>query len=164
MNIFFYITFPVKLALSLLTAIPKKGNLSLPKNYRGIQMLKSMAALYDRIIMNHLEQWIINIICNEQSAYRKGSSTIYHLFTIRILIEIARINNVTLYIRVFDSLIPFWWGFYFVNDARKNIFICDRMHDKDFTYIIELLNVSLNKKKCAYCPSYVDEVLACKLN
>ena len=69
MNIFFYITFPVKLALSLLTAIPKKGNLSLPKNYRGIQMLKSMAALYDRIITNCLEQWIINIICNKQSAY-----------------------------------------------------------------------------------------------
>ena len=67
MNIMFYITYPANLAISLLIAIPKKGNLSLPKNFRGIQMLQALAALYDRVITVRLEKWIK--ICYEQSAF-----------------------------------------------------------------------------------------------
>ena len=43
-NIMFYITYPISLAKSLLKAIPKKGNLMLSKNYRGIQMLTALGA------------------------------------------------------------------------------------------------------------------------
>ena len=41
MNMMFYVKYPVTLACSLLSLIPKKGNLMLPKNFRGIQMMKS---------------------------------------------------------------------------------------------------------------------------
>ena len=37
LNILFYVKYPVSLACSLLSIIPKKGDLMLPKNYRGIQ-------------------------------------------------------------------------------------------------------------------------------
>ena len=40
MNMRFYVKYPVTLASSLLSLIPKKGNLMLPKNFRGIQMMK----------------------------------------------------------------------------------------------------------------------------
>ena len=54
LNIMFYINYPVELAVSLLNAIPKPGPPS-PKNFRGIQMLRALAVLYDRIITNRLE-------------------------------------------------------------------------------------------------------------
>ena len=102
LNIMFFITYPAKLAISLLNAIPKKGDLSLPKNFRGIQMLPGMGVLYDRIINNRLKVWIRNIIHDVQTAYQKGKSTLHHIFTIRLLIEIANLKNITLYIGMFD--------------------------------------------------------------
>ena len=56
MNMMFYVNYPVELACSLLSLIPKKGNLMLPKNFRGIQMMKSLSCLYGRIIANRLKQ------------------------------------------------------------------------------------------------------------
>ena len=63
-------------------------------------MLASLGALYDRIIANRLRNWTgVNY---EQSAFQKGKSTIHQLFTLRLLIEIAKSSNVTLYIGFFD--------------------------------------------------------------
>ena len=70
----FYISYPTSLAKSLLIVIPKKGDLSLPKNYRGIQMLKAIAALYDRIIGNRIRKWLT--IAYEQTAFQKIKSTL----------------------------------------------------------------------------------------
>ena len=102
MNIFFYIAYPKKLATSLLTAIPKKGNLSLPKNYRGIQMMKVLAVIFDRIITLRIDAWIKEKISNIQSGFQKHKSTIHQIFTIRLLSAIAKKTNVSLYIGLFD--------------------------------------------------------------
>ena len=85
---------------SLLSLIPKKGNLKLPKNYRGIQMLKLLACLYDRIITNRLKLWLP--LNNNQTAFQKGKSTLIHIFTLRVLIEIVKKKNATLYIASMD--------------------------------------------------------------
>ena len=80
--------------------IPKSGNLALLANFRGVQMMKSLACLYNRIITNRLKAWLkFNI---DQSAFQKGKSTLIHIFTIRIMIEIAQRKNVTLYIYSMD--------------------------------------------------------------
>ena len=100
MNILFYISYPPKLALSILNALPKKGNLSLSKNYRGIQTLQAFGVLFDRIITNRFKFWLgVN---DEQSAFQKFKSTIHQLFTIRLIIELAKKLNITLYIGLFD--------------------------------------------------------------
>ena len=99
-NIMFYIAYPVSLAKSLLSALPKKGNLSLPVNYRGIQMLAALSALYDRILTIRLRGWcLVNYL---QSAFQQGKSTIHQIFTLRIIIELANRTNTTLYIGFFD--------------------------------------------------------------
>ena len=49
-DIMFYVEYPATLARSLLTALPKIGNLALPTNFRGIKMLAALRTLYDRII------------------------------------------------------------------------------------------------------------------
>ena len=99
-NIMFYVAYPLSLARSLLSALPKKGNLSLPVNYRGIQMLAALSALYDRILTIRLRGWcLVNYL---QSAFQQGKSTLHQKFTLRILIELAKQSNTTLYIGFFD--------------------------------------------------------------
>ena len=100
MNVMFYIKYPISMAYSLLSLIPKKGNLMLPKNFRGIQMMKSLACLFDRIITNRLKLWLpMNV---DQTAFQKLKSTLIHIFTLRILIELAKKLDKTLYIGSVD--------------------------------------------------------------
>ena len=88
MNLIFSFHHPMLLGISLLCALPKKGNLKLPRNYRGIQMMPLIAGLYDRIIANRLTRWIkVNY---EQTAFQKGKSTIHHIMTIRLITAICK--------------------------------------------------------------------------
>ena len=63
LNTLFYVAYPIKLATSLLFAIPKKGDKKLVSNLRGIQMQPLLAILYDRIIASRLVTWS-NELCN----------------------------------------------------------------------------------------------------
>ena len=72
----------------------------LPKNFRGIQMMKSLACLYDRIITNRLKPWLIFHV--DQTAFQKFKSTLIHVFTLRILIDVAQKLDLTLYIGSVD--------------------------------------------------------------
>ena len=100
LNILFFVCYPVKLAISLLIALPKKGNLRLPKNFRGIQMLSALSVLFDRVITDRLKTWLrVNDV---QSAFQKLKSTLHQLFTLRLIIEIAKRSNKCVYIGLFD--------------------------------------------------------------
>ena len=100
LNIMFFFKYPVTLALSILTTIPKKGNMSLVTNYRGIQTQTLLGILYDRIIANRLLTWAK--INPEQSAFQKGKSTINKIFILRIIIALAKRYKKCLYIGFFD--------------------------------------------------------------
>ena len=100
LNIMFFVRYPLSLATSLVSLIPKKGNLKLTKNYRGIQMLKLLACLFDRIIANRLKLWLS--FHHDQTAFQTGKSTLIHIFTLRILIEIAKRKKVSLFVASFD--------------------------------------------------------------
>ena len=99
-NMMFYVAYPIKLACSLLITIPKSGNLKLPKNFRGIQMLPALGVLYDRVISKRLEKWIY--VHDEQTGFQKGKSTLTQIFTIRLIISIALKTKTSLYIGCFD--------------------------------------------------------------
>ena len=94
LNAIFYGYYPVKLACSLLFSIPKKGNLRLPKNFRGIQMLPTLGVIYGR-----LEKW--SNVHDEQRGFQKGKSTTHQIFTIRLLKVFAKYMKITLYIGCF---------------------------------------------------------------
>ena len=100
LNMMFYVQYPVRLAISLLAAIPKKGNSTLPQNYRGIQMLPAIGAIFDRIITQRLNLWIG--VSDVQSAFQKGRSTLHQLFVMRLIINLAKKANITIYIGLFD--------------------------------------------------------------
>ena len=62
--------------------------------------LPGIGVLDDRIIANRLHRWIG--VEDEQTAFQSGKSTTHQLFTLRLLIAIARQSNITLYIGFFD--------------------------------------------------------------
>ena len=80
LNIMIFVKYRLDCVTSLLFARPKKGNLPISANYRGIQMMKAVACLFDRIITKRLSMWIC--VNEEQSADQKGKSTLNHLFTL----------------------------------------------------------------------------------
>lgn len=100
MNKIFTYGFPISLTHTSAIAIPKKGDLSIPKNYRIIQCQKMFANLFDRLISNRLKLWIN--IEEEQSAYLKGKSTLDPIFSIRLIIDIFKKKNKKLFILFID--------------------------------------------------------------
>ena len=99
-NLVFYVAYPMKFTLSLLCAIPKKGNLSLLTNFRGIHMQNLLSLVYDRIIASRLILWAK--IHPEQTAFQKGKSTLDQIFLLRTIIALIRQANMSLYIAFFD--------------------------------------------------------------
>ena len=99
-NMIFYATYPVKLTISLLHALPKKGDLSLMKNYRGIQMQPLLSLLYDRIITKRLTLWAK--FNTEQSAFQKGKGTLDQIFLLRTVRPLAKNNKSPLYIGFYN--------------------------------------------------------------
>ena len=85
---------------SLLSVIPKVGNLRLPSNYRGIQMQPLLSILYDKILSNRLLLWVK--ISPEQTAFQKGKGTIDQIFLLRLIVGLAKYYNTPLYIGFFD--------------------------------------------------------------
>ena len=100
LNLLFFCVYPLKLALSILHAIPKTGNLMLSTNYRGIQMQPLLALVYDRIIAARLLSWAK--ISHEQTAFQKGKGTLNHIFTLRVLIALCKRHKKILYVGFFD--------------------------------------------------------------
>ena len=97
-------SFPSELCLSLLSAIPKAGNLRLSDNFRGIQMLPLLANVYDRIVCNRLIRWAK--ISFEQTAFQPGKGAMDQIFLLRTIISLMKGLGKTLYVGFFDLLKP----------------------------------------------------------
>ena len=69
-NVAFIAVDAVKWAPSMLFTIPKKGNLRLPENWRGIQLSEYFNAWDDRILSNRIKLWMS--VDEFQTAYRKS--------------------------------------------------------------------------------------------
>ena len=63
-------------------------------------MMTTFACLFDRVLDARLDMWLP--ISDEQSAYQKLKSTLNHIFTLRLLIALAKHCNQPLYIGFFD--------------------------------------------------------------
>ena len=93
--------------------LPKKFRLNIPF-VRGISLKQILAKLYDTIIKDRLEKWILIPI--EQTAYQKGKFCGLHVFFVRCLISICKKLRITLFIGVTD----FEAAFDYI--SRRNLF------------------------------------------
>ena len=101
MNTVFLATYEiVKWAPSMLFSIPKKGNLKLVKNWRGIQVVEYINLWYDRILCNRIKLWMN--IDEFQTAYQRGKGCNTQIFTFRIITELAKQKKKPIYISYVD--------------------------------------------------------------
>ena len=89
---------------------PKKGDLGLAKNYRGIILTSIAAKIYNALLRNCIEPKIDNILRKNQNGFRRNKSVTSQILTIRRILEGVRAKNqlVTLlfadFTKAFDSI------------------------------------------------------------
>ena len=89
---------------------PKKGDLRLAKNYRGITLTSIAAKIYNALLRNRIEPKIDNILRKNQNGFRRNRSTTSQILTMRrILVGIrAKSLQATLlfvdFTKTFDSI------------------------------------------------------------
>ena len=89
---------------------PKKGDIGLAKNYRGITLTSIAAKIYNALLRNCIEPKIDNILRKNQNGFRRNRSTTSQILTIRRILEGARAKNLqaTLlfvdFTKAFDSI------------------------------------------------------------
>ena len=72
---------------------PKKGDLGLAKNYRGITLTPVAAKIYNVLLRNRIEPKIDNIFSKNQNGIRRNRSTTSQILTIRRILEGVRAKN-----------------------------------------------------------------------
>ena len=89
---------------------PKKGNLGLAKNYRGITLASIVVKIYNALLRNHIELKIENIFRKNQNGFQRNRSTTSQILTIRRIFEGVRAKNLQATIlfvdfaKAFDSI------------------------------------------------------------
>ena len=89
---------------------PKKGDLGLAKNYRGITVTSITAKIYNALLRNRIKPKIDNILRKNQNGFRRNRSTTSQILTIRSILEGVRAKNLqaTLlfvdFTKAFDSI------------------------------------------------------------
>ena len=89
---------------------PKKGDLGLAKNYRGITLTSIAAKIYNALLRNRIEPKIDNILRKNQNGFRRNRSTTSQILNIRRILEGVRAKNLqaTLifvdFTKAFDSI------------------------------------------------------------
>ena len=66
---------------------PKKGDLRLAKNYRGITLTSIAARIYNELLHNRIEAKIDNILRKNQNGFQRNRSTTSQILTIRRILE-----------------------------------------------------------------------------
>ena len=92
---------------SIIITIPKKGELGIPKNYRGISLTYIAAKIYNRILLHRIEYPIENILRDNHNGFRAGRSTIGHILALRRLMEGIKAENLTAVLSFIDFRQPF---------------------------------------------------------
>ena len=95
-------TVPPEWHLSALIPIPKKGDLSLRNNYRGIALMSIPAKLYNRVLLSRIRRALDSHLRNSQNGFRPHRSTTQHVLTLRRLIEGCQTKQVNLVVTFID--------------------------------------------------------------
>ena len=78
---------PTPWTQSLVTTLPKKGNLQQCQNYRTVSLISHPSKVMLKIILNRLTSQAEKIIGQEQAGFRAGRSTTEQIFNLQILCE-----------------------------------------------------------------------------
>ena len=95
---------------SQIIPLPKKGDLSLATNYRGISLMPIAAKIYNKMILNRIVPSLEPILRKNQNGFRRGRSTLSQILCLRRLLEESQAFNKDLalvfvdFSKAFDSV------------------------------------------------------------
>jgi hypothetical protein len=93
---------PSQWTSSLIVPLPKKGNLQLMTNYRGISLMSIAAKVYNRILLNRIRLPIDSLLRKNQAGFRTGRSCIQQIHILRRIMDGANIDATPLFITFID--------------------------------------------------------------
>jgi hypothetical protein len=111
----------------------KKGDVNNPENYRGISLCNISSKVYATVINCRLQKWVeLNEITGEwQAGFKKGYSTIDHMFTLMACVQKQFSLNRKLYVafidfeKCFDSINRnLLWPVLLKNNIKGKCFRC----------------------------------------
>ena len=82
--------------------IPKKGDLSVCSNYRGISLLSVPSKIFNRVILNRIKNAADPKLRDNQAGFRKNRSCKDQIATLRVIVEQSLEWNTSLYINFID--------------------------------------------------------------
>ena len=88
---------------------PKKSNLGLAKNYRGITLTSIAGKIYNTLLRNRIEPNIEKILRKNENGFRRNRSITSQILTIRRILEGVRAKNLEAtifvdFLKAFDSI------------------------------------------------------------
>ena len=89
---------------------PKKGDLGLAKNYRGITLTSIATKIYNALLRNRIEPKIYNILRKNQNGFGRNRSTTSQILTIRRIlvgVQVKNLQTTLLFVdftKAFDSI------------------------------------------------------------
>ena len=88
--------YPDNWSIGRIVSIHKKGDINNPANYRGITISSALGKLFNSILNNRLCHFLeTNILCEEQSGFRKKHRTSDHMFILKIIMAKNKNIDVT---------------------------------------------------------------------
>ena len=90
--------------------LPKKSDLGLIQNYRGITLTSIVAKIYNTLLCNRIEPKIDNILRKNQNGFQRNRSTTSQILTIRRILDDVRAKSlqpIILFVnftKTFDSI------------------------------------------------------------
>ena len=90
--------------------IPKRVDLSLGSNYRGISLTSLVANTYNRMILNRIRPYLDCHLRKNQNGFRSGRTTTSQILALRRLIEGVKDKNLEVILifidfkKAFDTL------------------------------------------------------------
>ena len=87
---------------NMIVPIPKKGNLQLMTNYRGITLMSIAAKVYNKVLFNRIMPIVDQVLRRNQAGFRKERSCIQQIHILRRLMEGATSKQLPLFITFID--------------------------------------------------------------
>ena len=95
-------TAPKQWTTNLIVPIPKKGNLQLMTNYRGISLMSIVAKVYNKVLLNRLQPVVDKLLRNNQAGFRLGRGCTQQIHILRRIFEGASAKQLPLYATFID--------------------------------------------------------------
>ena len=96
------LTPPDQWITSVIVPLPRKGDLSLMTNYRGISLLSIAAKVYNKILLNRIRDEVDPIFRKNQDGFRPGRSCAQQIHILRRVLEGFRDYQLPLVVTFID--------------------------------------------------------------